>query len=140
MDQLSSLTKDVENMPDLKYVVDTLTDIFEYISTDEMLSMRKDNKTEYDRMMEGKYKDFEDRYFSLFRVILDGEFDSMNHLVMMIKTLCLVKTGKISNDAAYANIREELSNHYIYPQFGGKKEFEKEMNRRNKKTKRGKHI
>lgn len=51
---------------------------------------------------------------------------------MMINTLCLVKTGQISMDTAYAHIREELSKEYIYPQFGGKDKFEKAIIERSK--------
>lgn len=136
MDQLKNLSQDVENIPDLKYVIDTLTDIFEYISKDAMIELQLSNIEEYKRHLERKYSEFCDRYYSLFRIVLDGELDSMTHLVMMIKNLCLVNDGKISMDAAYTNVREELSNHYIYPKFGGKKEFEREMMRRNAKNKR----
>lgn len=132
MDEIKNLSSDVNNIPDLKYVVDTLTKIFEVITTDKMINMRKENRDQYEQVLHDQFSEFCDRYYSLFSVILDGELDSMTHLVMMIKTLCMVKTGKITMDTAYAHIREELSNKYIYPQFGGKKEFEKAIKNRNK--------
>ena len=131
MDALKGLTSDVEGSPDLKYVVDTLIQIFEYISTDEMLELKKKDKMEYDKVLTMKFNEFSEKQFSLFSVVLAGEYDSMTHLVMMIKTLGMVKTGQITMDTAYAHIREELSNKYIYPQFGGKKQFEKAIRDRN---------
>jgi len=124
MESLSKLCGDVKDIPDLKYVIDTLSQIFEFMTTNDMITLKELNIESYKQNIRTKFADFEERYFSLFNVILDGELDSMTHLVMMIKSLCLVRTGQISMDTAFANIREELSNHYIYPQFGGKKAFE----------------
>lgn len=135
MDEIKNLSSDVNNIPDLKYVVDTLTQIFEVITTDEMIDMRKTNRDQYEQTLHDQFTEFCDKYYSLFSVILDGELDSMTHLVMMINTLCLVKSGQITMDTAYAHIREELSNQYIYPQFGGKKGFEKAIMSRNKHKK-----
>lgn len=136
MDELGGLSNSVANIPDLKYVIDTLTQIFTFISSDEMITMRHSSKDEYDRILREKFPDFYTKYYSLFNVILSGELDSMTHLVMMIKTLCLVKSGNITMDEAFANIREELSNKYIYPQFGGKKAFERKIIERSKNHKR----
>lgn len=135
MDEIKNLSTDVNNIPDLKYVVDTLTQIFEVISTDEMINMRNTNREQYEQTLHDRFTEFCEKYYSLFSVILDGELDSMTHLVMMIKTLCMVKSGQITMDTAYAHIREELSNQYIYPQFGGKKGFEKAIMNRNKHKK-----
>lgn len=133
MDAIKNLIPNVDGMPDLKYVINNLVQIFEFISTDDMIKMKSDNKEQYENVLHKKFAEFSERYYSLFSVILDGELDSMTHLVMMINTLCLVNTGQITMDTAYAHIREELSKHYIYPKFGGKKEFEKAM------MKSGKH-
>ena len=133
MDAIKNLSSDVANIPDMKYIVDTLTQIFEVITTERMIQLQQNNREQYEQELHDQFKDFCDRYYSLFSVILDGELDSMTHLVMMIKTLCLVKTGQITMDTAYAHIREELSNHYIYPKFGGKKGFEKAIKSRGKK-------
>ena len=135
MDSIKNLSADVENIPDLKYVVDTLTQIFMVISTDKMIELKKNNVEQYEQELHDQFTDFSEKYYSLFSVILDGELDSMTHLVMMIKTLCMVKSGQITMDTAFAHIREELSNQYIYPQFGGKKGFEKTIMERSKHKK-----
>jgi hypothetical protein len=127
MEELQKLSKDVETIPNLKYIISTLTEIFEYISKNEMIELKEKDFDAYKQNIRLKFPEFEDNYFSLFNVILDGELDSITHLVMMIKTLCMVKTGQLSMDTAFTNVREELSNRYIYPQFGGKQEFENTM-------------
>lgn len=137
MNILKDITKDdINGSPDLEYIVKSLTEIFEFISKDEIMKLKDENKLEYDKTLTLKFPEFSDRYFSLFSVILSGELDSMTHLVLMIKTLGMVKAGKISMDTAYAQIREELSNQYIYPQFGGKEKFEETVRNRHKKGKR----
>jgi len=133
MDALRNLSSDVENIPDLKYIINTLTQIFVTISSDDMIEMKTTDKEKYIQTLYEKYPEFSEKYFSLFSVILDGELDSMTHLVMMIKTLCLVKTGQISMDSAFEHVREDLASKYIYPQFGGKAEFEKKIKQRGKK-------
>jgi hypothetical protein len=54
----------------------------------------------------------------------------------MLNTLAMVKSGKISVDTASAGIREELSGQYIYPKFGGKKEFERTIIERHNRKKK----
>jgi len=132
MEAIKDLSNDVKNNAKLKYVIDTLTDIFDFISSDEMIVMYGEDKEKYAQTLRGKYPEFSENYYSLFSVILDGELDTMSHLVMMIKTLCMVDSGSITMDTAYTNIREDLANHYIYPQFGGKKNFEKTIKERSK--------
>jgi hypothetical protein len=133
MDFLRGISNDATDFSDIKYIIDSITNIIEFISTDEMFKLKEENKTEYEQIIYEKFKDFSGRYFSLFNIILDGELNSLSHLVMMLNTLCMVKTKKISMDEAYAHIREELANQYIYPQFGGKKNFEKTLKERSKK-------
>lgn len=137
MDILNNITgDDLKNSPDMLYVVNTLTEIFTFISTDEMIKLKEDDKLEYDKTVTQKFPEFSERYFSLFSVVLSGELETMTHLVMMIKTLGQVNSGKISMNTAYARVRDELSDKYIYPQFGGKDKFEEEIKKRHKKGKR----
>lgn len=122
------------NSFDLKYVINTLEEIFAYMDTPEVMAAKKRNNDDYTLMMCNKFDDFRDRYYSLFSIILKGDFEEMDNLVTMIKTLALVETGDISIDTAHAHISEKLSEKYIYPQFGGKKNFEKTIKQRHKKN------
>lgn len=135
MDELRKISSEVNQLPDLKQLVETLTAIFECIGTDDMIRLRETDKDKYDETLLKKFPDFCERYWSLFNIILDGEMESMGNLVMMINTICMVKTGQISMDTAYAHIREKLSEKYIYPTFGGKDKFEKTMIENHRKKK-----
>jgi hypothetical protein len=136
MDFFKNISSDVDGFPELKYVIDTLTEILDFMMTDDMMKLKEESKESFEQVMADKFKDFSERYFSLFCVILDGEMNSLSNLVMMINTLCMVKTKKISMDEGYAHIREELAGTYIYPQFGGKEQFEKTIKERSKKNKK----
>lgn len=128
-----SLSNDVGKYPDLKYIVDTVTQILELMSTDEMINLKQTDVVQYEQIIHDKFVDFCDKYYSLFSLLLDGKVESLSNLITMINTLCMVKTGQISMDAAYTNIREDLSNKYIYPKYGGKREFERSIIERSKR-------
>lgn len=133
MNFLSGLSGDISGHPDLKYIIDTVDDIFEYIYSDELIRMKiVDNKT-YKIKVFTQFPDFAEKYNALMNIIVDGEQKSLENLVMMLNTICMVRTNKISMDTAFTNVREKLSDQYIYSKFGGKKEFEKVMNERHNK-------
>lgn len=138
MEELKSLTNDVKDYPELIEVIDTVTQIFEMMSTDEMIELKRTNVVQYEQVIHDKFPVFCDKHFSLVSSLLDGDIASLGNLVLMIKTICMVKTGQISMDTANSHIREELSSQYIYPKFGGKKEFEKTIIERSKKNKKHK--
>lgn len=135
MEAFGNLSKDVSNYPELKSIVDTITEILEYMGTDEILALKQTNQPEFTQKMEDKFSDFCDKYYSLFSLLVNGEDNSLEHLIMMINTLCMVKLGKISIDTASSHIRDELSEKYIYPKFGGKKKFEDAIIKRSKNKK-----
>lgn len=44
MESLKELTSDVNNFPELKNVIDNITQIFEFIATDEMIELKQRDK------------------------------------------------------------------------------------------------
>lgn len=134
MDNAIDIEKLVGDIPELKYVIDTITDILEYMMDDNIKKIKKENKEEYDIKIYEKYREFGDKYYTLFSLILDDNIDKISNLVMMLNTLSMVRTGQISMETANEYVREELSKTYIYSVFGGKKEFERTIMSRNKKN------
>lgn len=132
----SHLIPDVDQIPDIKYIVDTVAQILEYMSDDEMIKLKDENVTLYEQKIHEKFTDFSDKYFSLFSFLLDGKLESLFNLITMLNALAMVKTGKISMETATVGVREDLSNQYIYPKFGGKKEFERTIIERHNKKKK----
>lgn len=138
MESLKTLSNDVENVPDMKNIVDSLTQIFEYMATDEMIKLKEINIMQYEQRIHDKFPDFCERYYALTSALLDGNLTSLDNLVDMIRTICLVKSGQITMDTAYAHVREELASKYIYPKFGSKQKFEQAIIERGKKHKKSK--
>jgi hypothetical protein len=136
MEALKTLSTDVENVPDMKNIVDTLTQIFEYMATDEMIKLKETNIMHYEQRIHDKFPDFCERYYALTSALLDGNLSSLDNLVDMIRTICLVKSGQITMDTAYTHVREELASKYIYPKFGSKQKFEQAIVERSKKHKK----
>jgi hypothetical protein len=132
-DDKNQIISDATKFSDIKYLIDNLTEILEFIQTDEIMELRANNKEQYEQVMCSKYEEFSERHSALFNMILDDDLESMGNLIMMINTLYFVKTGQISETTAFSHIREKLSEQYIYPKFGGKKKFEKEIKRRHAK-------
>lgn len=135
MEALRTLSNDIENVPDMKNIVDTLTQIFEFMATDKMIELKKTNNMRYEQLIHDTFPDFCDKYYALTSAILDGDLSSLDNLVTMIRTICLVKSGQITMDTAYAHIREDLASKYIYPKFGSKQKFEEAIIERSKKHK-----
>lgn len=138
MEALKTLSSDVENVPDMKNIVDILTQIFEYMATNEMIKLKETNIMQYEQRIHDKFPDFCERYYALTSALLDGNLSSLDNLVDMIRTICLVKSGQITMDTAYAHVREELASKYIYPKFGSKQKFEQAIIERGKKHKKSK--
>lgn len=133
---MESLSTEALQMPDIKDIVDTVIKILEFMSSDEMIELKNTNTMQYEQQVHDKFPEFADKYFSLFSLLLDEKLESISNLFTMLNTLALVKMGKITMETASNGIKEDLSNKYIYPKFGGKKEFEKTIiDRYNKKRK-----
>lgn len=142
MDVIRNLSSALASYPEMQQLVETLTEIFEFMATDEMIALKVADMVQYEQILHDKFPEFCERYFSLFSTVLDGDFDSLDNLVVMVKYLCMVKAGEITMDTANTQIRDELASKYIYPKFGGKQEFEKtiiERSKNNKSRKHGKH-
>lgn len=135
MATLKDVQKNVEQYPDLKYVIDTVIQIIEFMSTDEMVKLKETSTDEYEAKIINKFEDFGEKQPALFNIILDGEIESLGNLIEMIRMICLMKTGQISMGTANEYVREMCAEQYIYPQFGGKNEFEKTIKERAKDKK-----
>jgi hypothetical protein len=64
--------------------------------------------------------------------------DNIDKLFNMLSRLKDVETGKSNVEKEFMKVREELAHEFLYPQFGGKKGFEKAMEEDLKKNKKSK--
>lgn len=90
-----------------EYILDQTIEILECMATDEMKQLKKSNKKTYVEVMENKFKDFADKYYSLFRVIING--DDITPLFTMLDGLDSISSGEKSLEVVEKNIGKELS-------------------------------
>lgn len=86
------------NLPDVDSITDKVIEIMEYIDNPELLKLREDDKAEFVSHMESKFKNFSDRYFSLFIKLING--DDITPLWSMLSAIDDIKSGR--RDAATA--------------------------------------
>ena len=138
------LADKIKNHPELIQLVNDIIEIMDFAYKPEMLELKNKDKLTYERCVKDLKPEFSDKYYSLTMLILDmnGENTKFQHLISMIELKCDMLAGNISEAVACERIREELSEHYIYPKFGGKQQFEKTILDRHKKNKhsKGRHI
>lgn len=130
MDNLHSVFDEEGKVPDLDYLVTNLVKILEFMNEECNVILKRENKEMFKKVMEEKFPEFVDKYYSVFQQLLTDDMDSFEKLLMMIEQLNRVKIGEIDLDEAFEYVREKLSGEYIYPQFGGKEAFEKTIKER----------
>lgn len=83
-----------ENLPDTDEILDSVIEILEYMNTEEILKLRKDNKDVFVSTMETKFESFAERYYSVFRMVISG--NDLSPLFEMLKVIKQMKFGSIS--------------------------------------------
>lgn len=152
MNDKSAVSMDMkkDEIVDLEKLTGDLMEFLEYISKPEMKEMETQDHTAYVRHLENKFEKFSLDQINTFKMITsydEKKSQEENHtirdqnitrLLGMIEILVDVKAGKRDMNTEFSNLRENLNEEYIYPQFGGKTNFEKEMTKRNKKKNKNK--
>lgn len=120
---------DVGAIPDLEKLLETVLEFLKYISTDEMQKLEDSDPTAFERHLDSKFENLSLRYYSIFKLLLDKEHREENvcKLIDIFTTLNKIKSGSLDIKKATDDFHEEQNHEYIYPKFGGKEEFEKEM-------------
>jgi anaerobic selenocysteine-containing dehydrogenase len=127
-----------ENIPDLESLTGTVIEILEYLDTPEMIKQEKENKEAFDKHMEQKYEDFSLKNFNVFRLLLEtrNREENIEKLLNVFSTLNKIKHGEADIYKEFESFREDRSEKYLYPTFGGKKGFEKAVTKHGIKTKK----
>lgn len=117
----------------MEELTDKIIEVLEYMNLENIKRLRKTNYEEFRKHIITKYSDFE--YFSILKLLIDNEGVDINKLIDMIKMANDIRQNNISQEDANEILKEDLANEYIYPKFGGKKQFEKEMIEEGKRKK-----
>jgi hypothetical protein len=120
-----------KEIQDLNKLTSTLCDILEYMNLDEMVALHNEDQNKYEEHIDKHFEEFSLNYPSLLTLLLENKEENLHKLLYMIGMLQKVKDNNISMDTAVDTLRESLASEYIYPQFGGKQQFEETIKNRN---------
>lgn len=126
---------DVNAIPNIDKLLETVLEFLQYINTDEMQQLERDDEYAFEYHMNSKFEDFSLQHYSIFRLLMDkkNREDNICKLIDMFNILKRVKKGELELEKANKDFQEDLNNEFIYPKFGGKENFEKTL--KNKKNK-----
>lgn len=133
------LEEQAPEIPDLEEITKSCLQIIRFISTDEMVKLKYENEALFKETVDNEFKEFADKYYSLFTRITCDEFD-IGDLKYMIQVMRNIKENNIGMKAGHETFVDTMAEKYIYPQHGGKEGFlefvEKEKQKKTKKDKR----
>lgn len=127
-----------EGIPDLVELTKQIVKFIEYIGTEEIEKLEKEDNDKFCAQVEATFPDFTLKYMSIYKMLLDKENREENlvKLLNLFKILRDVKAGSRNIDREFDTFKENLAQDYVYPKFGGKTEFEKKIKARADKKQR----
>lgn len=120
-------------IPDLEEITKTCLQIIRFISTDEMVKLKYDNEDLFKDTVDKEFKEFADKYYSLFSRITCEEFD-IKDLKYMIQVMRNIKENNVGMKEGHEQFVDSMAEKYIYPQHGGKDGFLEFVDKQKKKT------
>jgi hypothetical protein len=119
-----SQTETPPTIPDLDNLTDTICEILEFMNLDEMVQLKNSNKLKFEEEIDTRFSDFSLKYPSLLTLLIENKEENLHKLTYMIGMLQKIQDRNITMDSAVDTLRESLASEYVYPQFGGKENFE----------------
>lgn len=121
-------------IPDLGELMGTIEAMLQFMETDHMKELEKVNKAEFETLVYGRYNDIIPmKIISL--MVDDNRYENLDGLLDMFDILTDVKNGKKNIHEEAEKFGEKQNAKFVYPQFGGKENFEKMMAKKTKKKK-----
>jgi len=126
------LSMDPNAIPDLSELMGTIEAMLQFMETDKMKELEATNKAEFDTLVYGRYNDIVPmKIISL--MVDENRYENLDGLLDMFDILNDVKSGKKNIQEEAEKFGEKQNAKYVYPQFGGKENFEKMMAKKTKK-------
>ena len=120
-----------DNLPDADEIVDNVIKILEFMNTDEICKLKKDNNDVFIKTMEDKFETFAERYYSVFRMVISG--NDLSPLFEMLKVIKQMKTRQMSVERGEHQIGASLKK-FLPDNFEQK--LQQMPNKKNKKKKK----
>lgn len=117
----------VDAIPDIDNLLSDLQEMLDFVENPRMAEYEKTNKFEFDRLLYAKFNT--KLPMRVIKLITETErrYSNVDKLLNMFERLRKIKDGKKDLETESKKFGEELNEEFIYPEFGGKEKFEKEM-------------
>lgn len=104
-------------------------EILETISLPEYNKLEVEDNNLFRNKLIQKFENFYDKYYAVFRMLLDRDRrdDNVARLFSLIQTLQKVQEGKKDLQKEEKKFYEGLNHEFIYSQHGGKTKFEQKI-------------
>ncbi len=113
-------------IPDVDVMVKTLDKLIDYIESPRMKKLEETDKKKFESLVYGKYNSVLPMKM-IGLLIEDERYENLAKLLDMLETLSQIKKGKKDIAEESKKFSEACNEKYMYPQFGGKENFEKMM-------------
>jgi len=115
-----------DSIPNLVELTNNILSLVDFLDKPEIIELEKNDERIY---FQSVIEKFDKVPMSIIRLMMERENRDINleKLINLIQTLKSVKNGKKNINNAFEQYKSQLEEEYIYPKFGGKEEFEKQM-------------
>ena len=132
---------ETENIPDLNNLTNQIITFLEYINKSDMEKMEEEDPVAFKAHLENEFADFSLNYINVYNMLLNknDRDDNIIKLMNLIEILREVKSGEKKMQDEFNKFKENLSEQFVYPKFGGKENFEKKIKKRAMKKQKKQH-
>jgi len=113
-------------IPNIDEMLTHIDKLIDFIETPKMKKLEFSNNKEFERQVYAKFNTI--LPMSIINLLVEGDrYEHLERLLEMCNTLKKVKNGELDIHEEHGKFSEKLNTEYLYPKFGGKENFEKEM-------------
>jgi len=114
-EDINSMTQPLapNELPDPFIITNKITEIMEFMCTDEMLKIRDSDSKNFEEVVGDKFQQFKMSYPSIFELVVKGE--DLTNLLEMLEKISLIKSNEIKMEDAEEQLKESLAEQYVYP-------------------------
>lgn len=125
MNYINNIEVDLHELPEDSATRKLIKNIIEIIEYKKDHPELKQDSNWQEKMFD-RFKDFSTTYFHIFMILLD---DNINFelLQQIFKVKAAIELKKISSDTGNHYLTELISEKFLYPTFGSKKEFQQKL-------------
>ena len=125
-------------IPDLGMMTGYIMEMLAFMDSPEMMKKKRENEKEYELVVFHKYRDLMPT--KIIDLLMEDKINNLKKIISMFETLNDIKVGKREMTKEYNKFTENVNSEYVYPQFGGKQQFNQKMMEYAKQQKKeGKH-